>query len=322
MIKFQDNVSEIIEQSLNVIEINYDKGLNALAVIPRFILENFNRLSAEVMESIHDQLNHKTPVARLIRYGTLPWSKLILEGYKYFYLSGSKAPIFHPGVHMVRASVGGGKSLLSYILAELYRMATGLGSYFTSPVEKPRITEDGRFYYVYHRVINLDDYFRYNSETKELIKIKKFNTKKYKCMHKDERHLEFNPRENTSKEYKERFIAQQKDEILMRHQGITHIYKYTQYMKLDGQDMQALTYMHDVSTYKDIPLERWLEEGTFNIIPLKLKIKTYKVEVSFDGSLKRKKIASYSLDVPYEVLQHFDTHAEAYRDDHLQVDYS
>jgi hypothetical protein len=218
---------------------------------------------------------------------------------------------------MVRASVGGGKSLLSYILGELYRMETGLSSYFTSPVEKPRLTEDGKFYYVYHRVINLDDYFDSNGK-----KIKKFNTKKHKVIHKDERHLEFNPRQNGTSEYKNKFLPQQKDEILMRHQGITHIYKYTQYMKLDSQDMQALTYMHDVGTDKDIPLDRWLNDGMFNIIPLKLKISTFVIDVDFKGEFKRKKIASYSINVPYDLLQHFDTHAESYRDNNLKVDYN
>lgn len=313
---------EKIDQAFETITKNYDKGLNALSTVPRFMLEKFNDVGTEVLDTIHKNLNRHTSAAKLIRYGTLPWSKVILEGYKYFYLSGSKAPIFHPGVHMVRASVGGGKSLLSYVLAELYRLHTGRGSYFTSPVEKPRITDDGLYYYVYHRVINLDDYFRFDEDKDKYVKIKKFNTIKYKCIHKDERHLDYNPRENNTKAYKDRFIAQQQDEILMRHQGITHVYKYTQYMKLDGQDMQALTYMHDVSTVKDIPLSRWLETGNFNIIPIKLKITTYTIDVSFDGSLKRKKVASYSLNVPYEILQHFDTHAEAYRDDHLPNDYS
>ncbi len=108
----------------------------------------------------------------------------------------------------------------------------------------------------------------------------------------------------------------------MRHQGITHIYKYTQYMKLDSQDMQALTYMHDVGTDKDIPLDRWLNDGMFNIIPLKLKISTFVIDVDFKGEFKRKKIASYSINVPYDLLQHFDTHAESYRDNNLKVDYN
>ena len=294
-----------------------DTSLDALSKLPRNILKRFNGVIENIEDQIYNQLNRSTGLARLIRYGTLPWSKFILVAYKYLFMSKRKAPIFKPGVHMVRASVGGGKSLLSYILGELYRMETGLSSYFTSPVEKPRLTEDGKFYYVYHRVINLDDYFDSNGK-----KIKKFNTKKHKVIHKDERHLEFNPRQNGTSEYKNKFLPQQKDEILMRHQGITHIYKYTQYMKLDSQDMQALTYMHDVGTDKDIPLDRWLNDGMFNIIPLKLKISTFVIDVDFKGEFKRKKIASYSINVPYDLLQHFDTHAESYRDNNLKVDYN
>lgn len=322
MIDIPAVVFKEIEKTFDLIITNYDKGLNALAKPPRLVLEKFNELSTEVIDGIHSQLKRDTFAAEVIRKGSLPYSAYIRKAYKYYFLSRNSPPIFHPGVHMVRASVGGGKSLLSYILAELYRIKTGLGCYFTSPVEKPRLSEDERFYYVYHRVINLDDYFMYDNDKEKYVKIKKFNTAKHKVMHKDERHLDYNPRENNTKAYKDRFIAQQQDEILMRHQGITHIYKYTQYMKLDGQDMQALTYMHDVSTVKDIPLSRWLEDGNFNIIPVKLKIKTYKLDVSFDGSLKRIKIATYTLDVPFELLQNFDTHAESYRDNQLPVDYS
>lgn len=304
------------EQQINKLVQHIDYGIDVLLDFPRDTLELFNDFITTVFESIYSQANKSTTAAKLMRWFSLPWSKLILEGYKYFYLSKRKQPIFKPGVHMVRASVGGGKSLLSFILGELYRMQTGLGSYYTSPVEKPRLTDDGRFFYTYHRLINLDDYFDDQGN-----KIKKFNTEKHKIIHKDERHLEFNPRQNGTSEYKSKFLPQQKDEILMRHQGITHIYKYTQYMKLDSQDMQALTFMHDVSTAKDIPLERWLEDGLFNIIPLKLKIQSFVLDVNFTGDMKRKKVASYTIEVPCEILQHYDTHAERYRDEGLKLDY-
>ena len=216
---------------------------------------------------------------------------------------------------MVRASVGGGKSLLSYILADMYLEQFGLGSYFTSPVEKPRTSEDGRFDYVFHRYVDLGTYFSNGK------KIKKFNTSKHKVIHKDERQVEFNPRQSTTKEYKDNFLPQQRDEILMRHQGITHIYKYTQYTKLDSQDMQALTYMHDVQTIKDIPYKQWIEKGTFDYVPIKLKITTYILDISFDGTIKRKRVGSCKIPVTQEQLDHFDTQAEKYRDAGLKLDF-
>ena len=216
---------------------------------------------------------------------------------------------------MIRAKVGGGKSLASFVLAEIYLQETGLGSYFTSPVEKPSVTADGEWLYVFHRVINTDDYY------KDGKKILNFNTDKYKAIHKDERHLEYKPRLNKRHDYNNKFIPVQKDEILMRHEGIEYIYKYSQYMKLVSQDMDALTYMHDVETRKDIPIRRWLDTGELNYIPIKLKFTTYVVEISFDGRMKRKKVGSCKIPIPYDLLQRFDTHAERYRNAGLPVDY-
>lgn len=218
---------------------------------------------------------------------------------------------------MIRAKVGGGKSLLTFVLAEMFLEETGLGSYFTSPVEKPQVTEDGKWLFVHHRVINTDDYY----DGKNKRKTKNFNTEKYKIMFKDERHLDYNPRLWSSTGYRDKFILEQKDEILMRHEGMTHIYKCSQYTKLDSQDMQALTYMHDVETVKDIPLQKWLDTGRFNIIPVKLKVTTYVVDVAFDGTMKRKKVGSCKLQVSDDILSRFDTYAERYRNAGLPVDY-
>lgn len=294
-----------------------DKLLDAFSQVPRKGTEIFFSGLENVTANIYDQLNPNTRTARLMRYASLPWSALIPKLYKYYVYGGKRTPlIMKPGVHMIRAKVGGGKSITSFVLAETFLKETGLGSYFTSPVEKPQLTEDGGFYYVYHRYINLDDYYNEDG-TKKM----RFNTQKYKVIHKDERHLEFNPRLNNTKEYKMKYIPQQQDEILMRHQGISHVYKYSQYSKLDSQDMQALTYMHDVEAVKDIPLKQWLEDGRFKYIPVHIKISTYVIEVGFDGDMRRKKIATYKLAIPYEILDRFDTHAEKYRYAGLKFDY-
>lgn len=269
-----------------------------------------------LLDQIYDRLNKGTAPGKAMRYLSLPYSLAIPKAYKYFFHNEGSALLFKPGVHMVSASVGGGKSLLSFVLAEINREKTGLGSYFTSPVEKPRVTEDGTFKYVYHRYINLDDYYDENGK-----KLKKFNTKKYKIIMKDEVHLKFNPRMNNTKEYKKKYIPQQKDEILMRHGGITHIYKFSQYKKLDSQDMQALTYMHEVSTVKDIPIKDWLETGEFIFRPVMLKVVTFVIDVQFDGSMKRKKVGGCKLAVSAELLKQYDTHAEKHQLDGVPLDY-
>jgi hypothetical protein len=293
-----------------------DNVLDHISHTPKYMIKNYNKIIENIDDSLFDIFNKNTGIARLLRYISLPWSVVIPKGYKYFFSNDfGKSLLYVPGVHMIHARVGGGKSLASFILAEMYLEESGKGSYFTSPVEKPSITDDGEWLYVKHRVINTADYYKNGK------KVMNYNTKKYSVMHKDERHLEFNPRLNNTKDYKDRFIPEQKDEILMRHGGFTHIYKYSQYFKLDSQDMQALTYMHEVETLKTIPTKRWLESGTFDYIPVILKFITYKIEFKFDGGMNRKKVGSCKVKIPYELLMRFDTHAESKRYAGLPVDY-
>lgn len=304
------------EKALDKTAIKIDKTLDVIATGPQNLLRTYNNIINNIDEAIYERFNKNTNIAKLLRKGSYPWSIIIPKGYKIIFRNRyNKALIFADGVHMVRAKVGGGKSLASFVLAEIYLENTGLGSYFTSPVEKPSVTEDGEWLYVFHRVINTDDYY------KDGKKVLDYNTNKYKVIHKDERHLEYNPRLNNRKDYNNKFIPEQKDEILMRHTGFDHIYKYSQYMKLDSQDMDALTYMHDVETVKDIPIKRWLDTGELNYIPVVLKFTTYKLEITFDGGMKRYKVGSCKIPIPFDLLQRFDTHAEKYRNAGLPIDY-
>ena len=309
-------VFRIYESSMDKLVHRAEQGVDALSHVMMFVAGKYNLIAKGIMEKIYMLLNKDTRMARMLRFISFPWSVIIPKGYKYFFSSQyGRALIFKPGVHMIRAKVGGGKSLASFVLAEIYLEETGLGSYFTSPVEKPSVTDDGEWLYVFHRVINTDDYYKGGK------KVLNFNTSKYKAIHKDERHLDYNPRLNGSKDYNAKFIPEQRDEILMRHEGFEYIYKYSQYMKLDSQDMDALTYMHDVETVKDIPVRRWLDTGDLNYIPIRLKFTTFVVEIEFDGRMRRKKVGSCRISVPYELLQRFDTHAERYRNAGLPVDF-
>lgn len=305
-----------LEKSLDKVDKTLYKVLEQFNKYPFLLVDFFVRKTESTLNQFYDRIHKHTAIGKLMRHLGLPYSLLIPKIYKRLFFNEGQAMLFSPGVHMVSASVGGGKSLLSFILAEINLDKTGLATYFTSPVEKPQLTKDGKFKYVYHRYINLDNYY-----DKDGKKVKRFNTEKHKMIMKDERHLEFNPRLNNTAEYKKKFIPQQRDEILMRHEGITHIYKFSQYKKLDSQDMQALTYMHEVKTVKDIPIRDWLETGDFNYRPVMLKVNTFIINVEFDGSMKRKKVGSCRLAVSAEVLERFDTYAERYQIEGLPVDY-
>jgi hypothetical protein len=317
----KDYLEPVIKKTESVMEKimhRAEQGIDAFMRVSKVITEKFMGLIEGSLDKLYDVAGPSTSLGRLLRYLSLPTSLVIPTVYKHFFSTKyNKALIFRPGVHLVVAKPGGGKSLTSFVLAEIHLQEAGLGSYFTSCVEKPQLTEDGEWKYVHHPVINLKDYYKGGK------KIRNFNTKKYPIIMKDERYIDYTPRNNKKDVgYNDRWVPEHIDELLHRHQGFTHIYKFSQHFNLDGAEMETLSYMHDVETIKDIPNKIWLESGEFPYIPIMLKFTTYKVEVGFDGKKKRKKIGTCKIPVPYDVLERFETHSEKDKFAGLPVDFA
>ena len=305
-----DNAELIIEKGMHLAE----KGLDAFFEMLWRIVRSIGKTTNKASDKIYAVIKSKS---KILRYLGLPWTLLIPKLWVlYFSRQSSQYPILQPGMHFIRAKVGGGKSLLSMVLAEIHLQETGYASYFTSAVEKPRLSEDGKYWYVMHKVYDPDDYYQGGK------KVMNFDTSKYKAQHKDEEHIRNNPRLNMTKESKNRFIPEHNDNLLMRHMGMDNgIYKYSQHGKLDSQDMDSLTYMHDILTKKTLPAKQWLADGNLRIIPVKIVIESYTVNVDFDGTMNRKLVrGKYGLPISYELLERFDTHAESKTFANLKTD--
>lgn len=297
-----------------------DKLFRTIELLLDGLLSMVNRLYERFFTLLDMVLNQLLKLyrrhGRKLRYLAMPWSAFIVIIYKLIALiKRDTNPLLMPGLHMVRAKVGGGKSLTSFVLAEYVLENFGMVSYFTSPVEKPQLSENGKYWYVMHRVIDLSDYY------KDGKKVMNYNFKKYPYFHKDERHLRFNPRLNRTKVYNDQFIPEHEDEILMRHDGAKAIYKYSQHIRLDTQELENLTLMHEVKTKKDIPLKEWLDNDKFDFIPTRLKFESYYINIDFDGTYSRVLFKKWSMKVPLGVLKRFETHAESGKYKHLKVDY-
>lgn len=279
---------------------------------PRYVLEGFKKSSELLIDSlgfIYDRFGDK------LRKIALPWSAVFPKGHKYYLKRKvERFPLLRPGVQMVRSKVGGGKSLTSFVLATMTLEKTGHPSYMTSAVEKPKLSEDGSYWYVFHPVVDLDTYFHSGKQHK------RFNTKKMKNIHKDENHLRYNPRMNKTKEYNEKYIPEHKHELIMRHDGFDTIYKYSQHLRLDGQDMETIDMMHEVETIKDIPLSQWLKDGKYKYVPVKLKFTSYFLIADFDGTIRRELYKEWELPIPASVLADYDTYAERHLMDGLPYD--
>lgn len=304
-----------IEQGFEKTEILIDKlmhhgerAMDAFFHASAKFIEALNH-GAKLFMAKYDKLisKYSTP----LRYMGYPWTLIIPKIYEYYYFKRFEAILTDKeGIHFFRSPVGGGKSLTSLVLAERALKLTGFASYFTSAVEKPQlgVDDDGKeYWFVMHKVQKLDEFYVDGKRTSE------WDYDRYPYVNKDERHLRFNPRMNKTSEYNKAWLVEHEDELLMRHEGAKRIYKFSQHMKLDTQEMETAVYMHDIRAIKGLPAHQWLKDGVLRIYPYAINFDTYQIEYSFEGDMKRNLVGKWSLAVPIEVLDKFDTHAERRR---------
>lgn len=299
-----ESIEKILEKIMASSELILDAFFHGTSTVFKHIYKSFGY----IMDKFHNIMDTN---GKLLRHLGFPWVILIPKVWQYFYMQKHLSlPTDKEGIHFFRSPVGGGKSLTSLVLAERALKVTGFASYFTSPVEKPQkaVDDDGNeYWYVMHKVEKLDDVYVNGKRAKE------FDYDRYPYVNKDERHLRFNPRMNKTKEYNQAWLVEHEDELLMRHDGAKRIYKFSQHMKLDSQEMETATYMHDIKAVKGLPWTQFLKDGLLRIYPYVIQFETYEIIYSFKGDMDRRLVAKWNLMVPMEVLDKFDTHAERRR---------
>lgn len=299
-----ESIEKILEKIMASSELILDAFFHGTSTVFKHIYKSFGY----IMDKFHNIMDTN---GKLLRHLGFPWVILIPKVWQYFYMQKHLSlPTDKEGIHFFRSPVGGGKSLTSLVLAERALKVTGFASYFTSPVEKPQkaVDDDGNeYWYVMHKVEKLDDVYVNGKRAKE------FDYDRYPYVNKDERHLRFNPRMNKTKEYNQAWLVEHEDELLMRHDGAKRIYKFSQHMKLDSQEMETATYMHDIKAVKGLPWTQFLKDGLLRIYPYMIQFETYEIIYSFKGDMDRRLVAKWNLMVPMEVLDKFDTHAERRR---------
>lgn len=305
VIKRIENAFEKVDVGLEKMMQAGESGLDAFFNIIEKGLDHTHKAIEFSMDKVFKVVQS---FSKQLRYAGLPWTVVIPKIWLWWHLRRTEAlPTDKEGIHFFRSPVGGGKSLTSLVLAERTLKLTGHPSYFSSPVEKPQLSEDGEYWYVMHKVEKLDDVYVDGKRVKE------WDYDKYPFVNKDERHLRFNPRQNKTKKYNDAWLIEHEDELLMRHEGAKRIYKFSQHMKLDNQEMETAVYMHDIKAIKGLPILQWLKDGLLRVYPYMIQFETYEIEYSFDGTMKRRLVRKWYLPVPIEVLEKFDTHAERRR---------
>ena len=207
-----------------------------------------------------------------LRYLTIPFNFAIVWIWDWYITKNSdKEPLDEIGVHYVQSLPGGGKSSLAKHKADEFMHKYGRSSYITHAFEKTKKDDDGNKY-VYHRLVDLKDYYG------ERKKLKRFNFKKYYALFIDEFHLLNNNRFNKEKTYNDFFKALLDDLIAIRHTDMDRAYILSQLPSNDVQLMAIIAYYHVIKMKKGINYWRWIETGRFERVPLKWRIKTYTIE--------------------------------------------
>ena len=237
------------------------------------------------------------------RWTTIPLNYIIVRtGLWYIFRDQHLEPLDNPGIHLVRSNPGGGKSMLAFQKSNELAEDTGFPSYQTSRIEKPRLSEDGKFWVVRHPVIDIKSLY---SKGKKILQ---FDTRKYKSLFIDEFHYMNNPRLNKTTDYNAFFLPFLNDLILIRHEGFdNNIYLFSQVPMNDVQLMSILANYHEIELKKGVNYWRWIRTGVFEVIPLYWKIQTFTIDRS-DPSRKflyRK----WKKRVDPDELEYFDTHA-------------
>lgn len=296
-----DSITDFIDGALSLASLWIDKFLESSKHLTSYI---FNRY-----EDLSDALY------TVFRYSTIPINYIIGRTWLWYVFRGDQTePLDATGVHMIQAEPGGGKSMLAFQKSNEIARDTGYTSYHTSAIERPRLSDDGKWWEVLHRLINLKSYYKGGK------KVKQFNTELYKSLWVDEFHYLNNPRLNKTNDYNHFFIPFLNDLIFIRHEGFdNNIYLLTQVPTNDIQVMSMLVFYHRVQLKKGFSYIRWIKTGKFEITPLYWRISSYKID--HNNNMKKIHYRTWKKKVDIDELEYFDTHAMKNEFSHLPLDY-
>lgn len=258
-----------------------------IAKIAKKIIKGLNKYNDYVMSD---------KVYRLARLITKPIHWLWIFGWFLKLKASYKSdPFSEPGLYIITAPPGGGKSSLAYELMERAKRKNGKGSYINTAIERPRIDYNKMFYYSYHQRYKISDFFKDN----DIVAYP--NHLLFNQLHIDEAHLLWNYRNAMTKDYKDTFIPFMEYAVGVRHY-IGHIFMYTQLSKVDTQaESLANGNLYQVRIKKGFDYKRWLIDGVF-----KLTIKGWYIDKVVKYGDKVKTIGSWYYDRTFDI-DYFET---------------
>jgi len=234
-----------------------------------------------------------------------PTGKIVLRVWKYFkFLFTHPDLLKRPGIHTIMGPPGCGKSLLGYLSITESANDTGKAAFVNTRFEKSQPDENGRMFKI-HRFFKLDEMFSVREQNGSWIGYQKreLNPKHYRSILYDEVHTIFNNRQNRTREYMLLFVPFMTNLVKYRHKGFKSIFLLTQ-LTADVQLMTISDYVHKPETILDINYQRWVQNGKFELVPVRIDIKSFKYH---DGKLTLYK--TWSKPVDHTMLDTYNTYA-------------
>lgn len=291
---------------------NQTEKLNKVLVL---ILEKIASSLDKIGEAISSFALRKG-VYKFFRLTSFPWHFIVIIVWKRILNAQKKGLLVYdaPGLHIIFGVPGSGKSSLAYELIERIRLKTKMKpSYINYPFEKVRLSEDKKYYYKYHQIYSMNDFFG-NGVIKQL-----FNHKLFGSVVIDEAHTVFQPRNNRSRDYNDIFLPLVEYTTKIR-QYIGHMFALTQMGRMDIQFMMLATTLTEVEIDIGFDYPEWLlKDGRFRVKPLGWNVKQYKID-SF-GNFSTQPVNAFYVKNEYADFDYFDTYATRGDYSHVRMDY-
>lgn len=245
-------------------------------------IRKLTEFGKSILESYSKGMSDAEIVARLI---TAPGSYIFywfLKKWRFRY----KTPLLAEGVHLLVATMGGGKSSLMFDVIEELRRVTGFGSSVNTALENTKYNPITNAYFRYHDHFEMFDKFGLeevvmkDGEVRVIATLREqFDPNFLAALVFDEFISSLNRRNNKTTDYNKVFLAIFNLVLHKRHvakddlgNGIKRIYFLQQIDALDGLLDASIDYKHHIEVDLDCTYGQWLLTGmlTKNILGWKV----------------------------------------------------
>lgn len=262
-----DRIYRVLEKSTIAAASVYDSVIKNLTILGQKMLEGYTKVAKQF-----------ETVARFI---TIPGSYIYYWFIKRWSMR-ARTPILAEGVHLLIATMGGGKSSIMFDVIEELRRTTGFGSSVNTAIENKKYNPVTNSYFKYHDHFDMWDKFGLEEQKNKHDEVRyvatlreQFDPNFLAALVFDEFISSLNRRNNKTTDYNKVFLAIFNLVLHKRHvakddlfNGIKRIYFLQQIDALDGLLDASIDYKHHIEVDLDCTYGQWLLTGmlTKNIL--------------------------------------------------------